>query len=210
MKCVDAYREKTAHMNRQEKTDYIITYYWYHILGVAAAVGLILFAALRVLSNEQRPEFTCVLVNQAIDYDRDEHLEKMFAAELGLDVGQVVVDSDYLISYRDVQLSGVNESSYEKFFFKWDNAELDAVIIPESFFDYCEELGGSFRKLTVEGLPVYEDEGICRAIYVEQTALGEELVNETGEPLLLAFPTTGSNEENCIRFLNYIKEISKE
>ncbi len=204
-------RENTAGMTGREKAEYIGAYYWYHILGLAAALGLVLFLILHFGFREAPPAFTCVLVNQDINFARDQKLGEDFARAAGLSADQVEVDSDFNLSYGNIQLEGVNESSYEKFFFKWRNQELDAVLMPESFYEYCKELGGAFYSLEqwdIQGLPVYEESGAPAAIKAEKTGLAEYLNNETGEALLLAFPDTGKNQEQCGAFLEFLRNSS--
>ena len=200
-------RKNTEGMTGKEKAEYILTYYWYHILGIVAAVGLILFLIIHLGFREEPPLFTCVMVNQKIDQSRDAQMESDFADSSGIEEERIVFDSDFNISYGDTQLEGINESSYEKFFFKWQNQELDAVIMPESFYEYCLSLGGTFRNLEdwdVQGLPLYEDGVETTAVKVEETSLSRYLENETGETLLLAFPTEGQNEEQCRAFLEFL------
>lgn len=201
-------RENTAGMSVRNKVEYILTYYWYHILGIAAAVGLVLFLIIHFGFREAPPLFTCAMVNQEINYERDGELEKAFSEASGIDPDRMDINSDFNISYGDTKLEGVNESSYEKFFFKWQNKELDAVILPESFYRYCREMGGTFRSIAgwdTEGMSVYEDDGEITAVDVEDTLLAEYLDNETGERLLLAFPDSGEHEEVCRHFFDFIK-----
>ena len=201
-------RENTAGMNRWEKGEYILSYYWYHILGVIGAVCLILFLIIHFGFREDPPLFTCALVNQEINFSRDEEIEKDFSIDSGIDEERMEINSDFNISYGDLELEGINESSYEKFFFKWQNKELDAVILPESFYRYCREMGGTFRSIAgwdTEGMSVYEDDGEITAVDVEDTLLAEYLDNETGERLLLAFPDSGEHEEVCRHFFDFIK-----
>ena len=201
-------RENTAGMNRHEKAEYILTYYWYHLLGVIAAVCLVLFLIIHFGFREDPPLFTCALVNQEINFIRDGQIEKDFSQASGIDEDRMDINSDYNISYGNVKLEGVNESSYEKFFFKWQNKELDAVILPESFYKYCRELGGSFKSLEgwdVEGFTLYEDGENITAVEVENTLLSHYLENETGEKMLLAFPDTGQHEDECKAFLDFIR-----
>lgn len=158
--------------------------------------------------REEPPLFTCVLVNQEINFDRDGQMEEDFSEASGIDEARMDINSDYNISYGDVKLEGVNESSYEKFFFKWQNRELDAVIIPESFYEYCKEVDGTFKNLeewNTEGFTLYEDSGDITAVEVEDTMLSGYLENETGEKLLLAFPDTGQHEDECRAFLDFIR-----
>ena len=201
-------RENTAGMSPRDKAEYILTYYWYHILGVAAAAGLVLFLIIHFGFREAPPLFTCAMVNQEINYERDGELEKVFSEASGIDPDRMDINSDFNISYGDTKLEGVNESSYEKFFFKWQNEELDAVVLPESFYQYCRELGGTFRSIAgwdTEGMSVYEDGGEATAVDVAETSLAGYLENETGERLLLAFPDTGGHEEACREFLDFIR-----
>ena len=201
-------RENTAGMSPRDKAEYILTYYWYHILGIAAAAGLVLFLIIHFGFREAPPLFTCAMVNQEINYERDGELEKDFSEASGIDPDWMDINSDFNISYGDTKLEGVNESSYEKFFFKWQNEELDAVVLPESFYQYCRELGSTFRSIAgwdTEGMSVYEDGGEATAVDVAETSLAGYLDNETGERLLLAFPDTGSHEEACREFLDFIR-----
>ena len=202
-------RKNTAGMNRREKGEYILTYYWYHILGMIGAICLILFLIIHFGFREAPPLFTCALVNQEINFTRDEEIEKDFSAVSGIDEKRMEINSDFNIAYGDIEPEGINESSYEKFFFKWQNGELDAVVLPESFYKYCEKLGGTFRNLegwNTEGFSLYRDKGIATAVEVENTKLSGYLENKTGEPLLLAFPDTGKNEEECQAFLDFIRK----
>lgn len=36
-------KETTKEMSRKEKLEYIVTYYWYHILGIVVVFSLIVF-----------------------------------------------------------------------------------------------------------------------------------------------------------------------
>jgi len=200
-------RKNTEGMTGKERAEYICAYYWYHLLGAAAIFCLVIFLIIHFGFGEEQPLFTCVMVNQRIDQSRDEQMEEEFADSSDIEDERIIFDSDFNISYGDVQLEGINESSYEKFFFKWQNQELDAVIMPESFYQYCKELGGSFRSLDeeeIQGLPVYRDEGTPTAIKAEETCLSKYLDNETGEMLLLAFPDTGKHEKECREFVDFL------
>ncbi|MCD8012808.1 MAG: hypothetical protein LUG99_06490 [Lachnospiraceae bacterium] len=204
-------RLRTADMTGKEKVSYIANYYWYHILGLAALVFFPVFLAVHVAGAAEKTEFTCVLVNQAIDYERDNSLGESLADWLGLKASLVDVDSNYNISYGDIQLTGINESSYEKFFFKWNNNELDAVILPESFYEYCKELGGTFRNLEefdTGTLPLYENDGAAAGVLIEGSGLQSMLPNETGEELILVFPESADRADYCQEFLDFIMNMS--
>lgn len=202
---------KTAGMSEKDRISYIITYYWYHILGLLTGIGLLIFLILHsigVLTGAEHADFTCVLVNQKINNQRDEEIRQSFAAAVGMDAEKIMIDSDYNISYGETKLEGVNESSYEKFFFKWRNEELDAVILPESFYEYVKELGGTCYDLDefdTGDLELYEDQGVHTAVLLEKTSIADYLINETEEQLLLIFPENGQHPAQCQAFLDYIR-----
>lgn len=197
-------QEKTSEMNRIEKFSYVMTYYWYHMLIVVAVVALIVLFGSRFALRKD-PEFTCVVVNQRTNDAWEKSVEEQFSKELGISVDRVVVDSSYHFSYDDVKLEDVNESSYEKFFLKWQNGELDAVILPESFYQHCIRMSGRFLevdKMDTGGMKIYEDDGKYTAVILEE--------NCDGEKLLLAFPSSGKHEETCGEFLSFVKNMQKQ
>lgn len=192
-------KENMKGMDRKEAASYIKSYYWYHILcGICAAVLLVFGVFHFTVLAKVRPVFTCVMVNQEIDSARDRKLADAFSQNLGISEGEIVIDSDYVFSYGDVKLESANESSYEKFFFKWQNEELDAVIIPESFYQYLKEMGGDFYPLDdmeTGSFPVYGDGGRKTALILR-------------DGLLLAFPDNGKHKTICEKFIKYMNKES--
>lgn len=206
-------QEKTSGMSKKEKYAYILTYYWYHILGISAIIALILLFTFHYCFGNKKPVFTCILVNQEMETSQAGEMAESFAECFNLPMEQVVITSDYLFSYGDVQLEGVNETSYEKFFLQWRNEEIDAVIIPESFYFYVKELGGEFKMLdeeAVEGVVPYMDENICTAIVLGNDSFTERISGKKDEKLLLAFPETGQHTEECEMFLEFLKNFNTE
>ncbi|TGY96362.1 hypothetical protein E5329_10060 [Petralouisia muris] len=201
-------KEKTSGMNRQETCSYILAYYWYHILiFVSIAALVVLFAAHYAFGNK-KPEFTCIIVNQEMDAARDQEMADAFAKEAGLPENRVVIDSDYQFSYGEFRLEGANESSYEKFFFQWQNQEIDAVIMSESFYRHCKEMGGRFRVLEeqeTEGFTVYMEEGQCSAVVLGNDSFTERVTGKADEKLLLAFPSSGQHTAESRSFLKYLQ-----
>jgi len=205
--------DTTAHMGRRQKAEYILTYYWYHMLGVLAAAGLTIFIIVHFAFAPDPPAFTCVLVNQAIDWQRDAQVAEAFSGDSGIETDLIVIDSDYNISYPGHELKGINESSYEKFFFKWANHEIEAAVMPESFLKYCSSLGGVYREMDefdTGSLELFKSGGEAVGIMAEKTRLADYMVNETGEPLILVFPVEGKNQENCQTFIDFIQTDSSE
>ncbi len=204
-------REKTSGMNRKEAYAYIWTYYWYHIMGILAMIALILLFAVHYGFGNKKPLFTCILVNQEASMDGTQAAAETFADYAGLPRERVAITSDYMFSYGDVRLEGVNEGSYEKFFFQWRNEEIDAVIIPESFYQHVKEMGGNFRVLKkTEGLVPYMDGDSCTAVLLGHDTFTKKVSGKEGEKLLLAFPENGKHEETCKVFLQYLKNKERE
>lgn len=201
-------REKTSGMSRQEACSYILTYYWYHILIFVSIVALVLLFVIHYAFGNKRPVFTCIIVNQETDMARDLEMAASFAEEAGLLEDRVVIDSDYNFSYDGFQITGTNESSYEKFFFQWQNQEIDAVIMSESFYRHCKEMRGNFRVLEeqeIEGLTAYMDEGKCTAVILGKDSFMELVTGKDDEKLLLAFPSSGKHEAESKSFLKYMR-----
>lgn len=198
-------KEKTANMNKTATAMYVLTYYWYHILIFLAVFALIFIFIFHYATNKTAI-FTCAMVNQQVDTKRDELWTKEFAKEIKEDAKKIVIDSNYNFSYGDMQLEGVNESSYEKFFLQWRNKELDAVIVSESFYKYCKELGGEFRDLSkwdTGALELYKDENAPKAVVIGTDEFTKKVTGKTDEKLLLAFPDTGKHEKLSQLFLKY-------
>lgn len=195
-------------MTRKQRFEYIITYYWYHILGIITMIALILFLFFHINAmGKEQIEFACVLVNQDINFQRDEALRDDFSKFASIDSEKISIDSDYNISYGNIMLNGVNESSYEKLFFKWRNKEIDAIIMPESFYQYCKGLGAVYENpklLGANGLPLYEDNGSYTAIKVSETILKEYMVDSLQEEMLLVFLSEGKHKENCKQFVSFL------
>lgn len=196
---IEDIRTKTAEMNRKDTLSYIWTYYWYHIL-IFLSVFALIFIFIVHYATYKKPEFTCVMINQKINTPRDNWITKRLAEETGMKEKQININSNYNFSYGKVKLDDVNESSYEKFFLQWKNHELDAVVMPESFYRYCKKLDGEFRTLDNWQGGTYEtyiDGGKFTAVVIGKDHL-------TDEKLLLAFPETGKHEKASRMFMKYI------
>lgn len=206
-------REKTADMEPKQAAEYVLTYYWYHILLAAAAIGLLLLCIYHIGWGTRRPEFTFVLVNQQVDYERDREIAAQFSDASGIPLKKISVDSDYLISYGTVEQKNVKESSYEKFFFNWAAGGLDAVLMPESFYRYCKEMGGVFADIhtfldTKDAASFkeifYKDSGVYTGIYADKTCLSGRVNTEAGDPLLLVFPAQSKHPNAAKKFLRFV------
>lgn len=223
-------RTKTKHMDRNAKTEYILNYYWYHILLGFLTLGLLILGVYHITWGKKRTELSLVIVNQEINAKRDKQLRDDFADFSAIPKKQVQVDSDYMISYADVQLEGINESSYEKFFFGWSAGAIDAVIMPESFYHYCQEQNGRFLPLTQLADCVrpeskdrseskdpsdsenqfLKEDGICYGVYVEQSNLSAYFIDNANDPYVLVFPTEAKHQKAAGRFLEYAWQSGQE
>lgn len=214
-------KEKTSGMTRGETCSYIWSYYWYHIMIFISVIALILLFAAHYGLGNKKPLFTCLIINQEMDGARDLRIRDEFAQRAGLPKERVVIDSDYNFSYGQFRLEGTNDSSYEKFFFQWRNQEIDAVILSETFYRHCKEMGGDFRVLANErsegegnGLQAYMDEGECRAVVLGTDSYTKKITGKEDEKLLLAFPEYENNSENSPKesriFLEYACEKLQE
>lgn len=218
-KWIEDIRTKTKEMTREQAVEYVLMYYWYHILLGTIALGLVILLVYHVgWGKNRKPDFTCVIINQEVDFSRDTEITEDFSAFSGIKAKKLSIDSDYLISYGDVQLPEANESSYEKFFFNWSSGVIDVMVLPESFYKYCLELGGEFRDLR-ELVPEdrrgrleeqrYQENGQAYAgIYVKGTALERWLQMEEEDPLVLVVPIEMKHEELGGVFLEYVLDTS--
>ncbi|MCI8640152.1 MAG: hypothetical protein HFG41_13705 [Coprococcus sp.] len=193
-KWIEDIREKTRDMDREHTLEYIRNYYWYHILIGFIILGLVVLLIYHIGWGERKKEFSCVLVNQAVDYGRDEKIAEGFGSFAGIDPRKILIDSDYHISYPGKKLEDVKESSYEKFFFNWSVEEIDAMVMEESFYEYCLGQEGEF---TGEKVPV------------KGTLLESLLEEEEDDPLVLVFPANAPHKDIAAVFQEYVKGREK-
>lgn len=203
-------KSNTSTMTKEEKAEYIITYYWPHILGTFAIVALLIFLPVHFVFGNQKPEFTLVMVNQDIYPQRDKKIAKAFAKESKISQKRINVDSDFNLSYGEVQLEGINESSYEKFFFKWQGGELDAVVMPESFYKYCKGFDGEFldvKEFDTGKLSLYTDGQKASGILVTDAERDSLKLDKTSdERYVIVFPATGQHRNEVQKFLYFLNQ----
>ena len=161
LKWAEDIRLKTKNMDRDARLEYVLCYYWHHLLLGTLLFGLLLLGIYHAAWGRRKPDFSVAVVNQEIDLARDQEIQEEFAAFAGLSPKQVQVDSDYLTSYdtatddsvwngayRSTGLKGMEQSSFEKFFLGWQAGAIDAVVIPQSFYRYCKSQNGTFLELS--------------------------------------------------------------
>ena len=208
-------RIKTKDMGLGQKAEYVLNYYWYHILLSVLALGILLLGIYHITWGKKMVEFSLVLVNQDINYKRDRELCKEFAAASGIREKRIQVDSDYLLSYDDVRLDGVNESSYEKFFFNWSCGGIDAMVIPKSFYAYCKRQGGEYAD-PIDLLPaaaelpaasLFWDGETCAGICADGLHIANKLKQDKTDPYLLVFPAQIRHTDAAAQFLKYSLQL---
>lgn len=207
--------KQTASMTGRQKVEYILTYYWYHMLLLFMAALLLVLLVRHLFFREPPKEFTCIMVNQSIDYQRDEQLAQDFAEAFRLRPAQVLIDSNYVFSYDEVILEAANESSYEKFFFQWYTKEIDAVLMPESFYWHCkrleydfmefEELLSKEQRVSLDGQLLLEDKK-AQALYIEKTQLSPYVEEMTEDATILVFLSNEKHLEAKKAFLKFATE----
>ena len=210
-------REKTKDMNREQAFEYIRNYYWYHILIAGVLFALLILVIYHIGWGDRRKDFYCALVNQQIDFDRDRRIAHDFAEKSGIREKSISVNSDYQISYPGKELEDINESSYEKFFFNWAEGDMDAVVMPESFYRYCLEQDGEYADLKswaedagmdaetlIEDEVLYEEQGSFPALYINKTCLSDSVKTGTDDPVLLVVPKDAGYEANGRKFFEYV------
>lgn len=196
-------------MTKKQKVEYIFTYYKWRILGVCAGVGLIFFLIVHFAFPDKEPLFSCALINQRIDYDRDDELELDFSNYSGIDLDRLDIDSDYNISYPGHEIEDANTGIFDKFFIKYSNGEYDAMITSVDFAGYCQQMGAEYTDISeydTGNLPLYEENGIS-GIDITQTKIIDKLNISDGDKLLLVFPAEGKNHESCQKFLSYLLDM---
>ncbi len=194
---IEDIRTKTKGMSGSERAEYIAEYYWYHILLLFLGIGLVVLIGYHVTAGRRTVSFACVIVNEKTDYERDDALVGRLAEAMNLSPERVRVDSDYHISYTGHIEVGNNESDYEKFFFGWSMGELDAVVMPASFFRYCQGLSGKFRTVSADG---------ADAVPLGSTQLADVIRESADDPMLIVFPSEGKHEKEAEDFLRYITD----
>lgn len=182
-------QKKTEGMDRKQKIEYIFQYYWHYMVLFGLFMSVVILCIYHVFFGRQEIVFHCVAVNQEINYPRDQEIEEKIAQYMQTDPKKVIFDCDYIISYGDVQMREANESSYEKFFLNWQVHALDMIIVPESFLNYCEEMGG-----------VLEEELTLTPEMAE--ALKLRLPKE--EPLIAGIPSDSKHKKAGKQFLEFL------
>lgn len=196
----------TAEMTFKEKMQYIMTYYWYHILGVCLVIGLLVFIIVHFGFADRREEFSCAIINQSMDVDRDEKIASLAQKKFS-DDEKVIVDSNYEFSYNGEKQEGINLTLFEKFFIKWGQGEINAVIADKDFLDYCISSGGSFysiKEFDTGNLKLYNKDKVS-GIELSFTDIAGYITGNA-KKLVIAFPVEGANKKACQKFIDFVQQ----
>lgn len=215
-KWLEDIRVKTANMDGRQKAEYVLSYYWYHILIAVLLFALICLLIYHLVWGGQKAVFSLAIVNQEIDYARDEKLLEQYAESSGISSRKLSVDSDYLLSYEGVKLEGVKEGSFEKFFLSWSVGGIDAAVMPVSFYQYCKEKDGDFVGIE-EIWPdasagrngcFYMDDGKNMGVYIGETGLAENFrLNEEDAVILVFLRNNEKSLEEYRKFLEFVLNV---
>ena len=85
-------QKQMVNMTRKEKVEYLLTYYWHYMLGIVAFVSLGVLLIYHFCFNQKEVLYTCIMINQRIDYERDAYLGEALAGVLAIDKEKVVVE----------------------------------------------------------------------------------------------------------------------
>ncbi len=176
-------KEKTATIDKEERVSYIAEYYWYHILLTFLAFFLLCLLVYHVTLGRQSIELTVSIVNEETDDERDETLSQLLAELTGIEAGEISVDSNYKVAYNAT--SETDYTGYDKFFFGWSQGELDVVVMPTSFLEYCIDLGGELRTINENG---------SVSIALANTIFATQIEDNEEDPLVVVFPSNGQHE----------------
>lgn len=222
-------QEKMAEMSKEEKIDYIIEYYKFHILGIVFLIIAISWTFYHFVLDNKEEGFNCAMVNCAIEGD-SLSLSDDLTEYMGYNPKKITAyfDPDYQIAYPGVDNRAADNSFYEKFFLNIRSGVLDAAIMPKSYMEYCNTVGHPFYDvydvLNEEQIEKYEadfltgkdDEGneytcgidISELPFFEEMGI-EEVEANAGEPLVLTFPYGGKHLEESSKFLTYLEQFEK-
>ncbi|MDE5863163.1 MAG: hypothetical protein K2H34_02330, partial [Lachnospiraceae bacterium] len=219
-------KEKMSDMTKEQKWDYLLTYYksWF-VMG--ALVLLVLFGAgYHFIFDNAKCGFQCVLVNGYMDKS-----DTVFSDEISDYFGYeprrqyAYFDTQYQIAYTDVENMAADTSFYEKFFLNIRAGLLDAAIVPESFMEYCNEIERVFYDvkdvLTEKQVEKYEsyfvmgkdeegNEYVCGIdisgfAFIEKEGVGFVNTNQE-DAFILTFPINGQHPEGCQGFVDFLEQ----
>lgn len=224
-----AEKEKTAEMTKEQKINYIIEYYLAFIIGAFVLVIAIVWLVFHFVADDKEEGFNCALVNCAVEGNSIELSDEM-TKFFGYDPKEkeAYFDIDYQIAYPGVDNEAADNSFYEKFFLNIRMEVLDAVIMPQSFMEYCNTVGHPFYDvydvLSEEQIKTYEpyflkgkdEEGneytcgidISKSEFFDEMGIYGVKANEK-EPLVLAFAYGGKHLEESREFLNYLETFEE-
>ena len=220
----EAEKEKMSEMTKEEKMDYIITYYKGWLILAAILLLLLIWIPCHFIFGNEKQGFLCGAVNCvttrggiALSDDLDAYFNFENKKEYAY------FDTDYQIAYPGVDNEAADNSFYEKFFLNIRIGALDAAIMPLSYMEYCKSLECMFYDVTevldgeqiekyqslfVTGKDEEGNEYICGIdisgfAFIEKEEVSFVNANR-GEIFVLAFPVTGKQQERCRQFVNFL------
>jgi uncharacterized membrane protein YesL len=211
----------------KDKLSYILYNHTAGVLFGLLAVCLIIGLGYHFIFNGNDCCFNLAVVNsyaKESDGKLSENLDNMF--ELDGNRKYAYVDTEYQISYEtdgvNIENIAADNSFYDKFFLNIRTGQIDAAIIPKSFFDYCNSLGNIFYDVGYVLSDEQEDSFSNRFVvgktedgdhkngievgkcnYLKETGITFIDVNRDDE-YILVFPINGSHIDKCRDFVDHI------
>ena len=225
----DGEKEKMKEMTKEEKVDYIITYYKGWFIGAFVLLAILIWIPYHFIFDKTEVSFRCAVVNGVLkdsDMDLSDDLYEYFGFESSKEYAYF--DTGYQISYGDITSDAADTSFYEKFFLNIRTGSLDVAIIPQSFMEYCNDVDRVFydvnEVLSAEQISEYESyyvrgkdaegvEYICGIDISHFSFFDNEefsfVQKNIGEPIILVFPQNAQHKELCQQFLDFLEEYEK-
>lgn len=224
-----AEKEKTAEMTKEQKVQYVIDYYTGFIAGSVVVLIAICWLIYHFAFDNKEYGFNCALVNCSMETGSSE-LSDRLTEYYGYNPRKETAsfDSGYQIAYPGVDNEAADNSFYEKFFLNIRMEMLDAVIMPQSYMEYCNTVGHTFYDvydvLDAEQIKKYEpyfvkgkdDEGVeytCgidigKMQFFDKMGIVEVEANK-GEPFILSFAFGGKHLEESRKFLTFLESFEE-
>lgn len=211
----------------KDKISYILYNHTAGIVFGIFAICLIVGLGYHFIFNGNNCCFNLAVVNgytSESDIKLSEKLDKVFGYDGSKEY--TYVDTEYQVSYEydevNIENTAADNSFYDKFFLNIRTGQIDAAIVPKSFFDYCNSLGNVFydveyvlsdeqsEKLKERFIAGKTDDGefvngieIGECNYLEETGITFVDVN-SDDSYILVFPINGSHIRKCKEFVDYI------
>ncbi len=210
-------KEKWKNMTWKQRMEYFRNYYLMKVIVVIACVGIVSSILYTMFSPKPEQVLSVAIINGAMQYDQYLKVQEEFEAAVGLDkeTQETVFDAGYTFEGNDFE-------SLQKFAMYNAVGDLDVTILPLSVFEayapvgYFSPVSGHLPSNLYARLSEYlvsceQKDGDGNVIPDSENVYGILLNSShvydgvaTEEPVVLCINMSTGNDENIVRFLNYI------